>query len=71
MRLRLLAAVLLMVPVIAASAGCPSLSLFSSVHYHDVPDTRQRIELLEQRVSALEAGGARPQSPTILVPASR
>ena len=57
-------------PLIAVSAGCPSLSLFSSVHYHDVPDTRQRLDVLEQRVSAIEAGGARHPSPTILVPAS-
>ncbi len=43
--------------LVVLAAGCPSLSLFSSTHYHEVPETKQRLDSLEKRVTALENGG--------------
>ena len=42
--------------VLLASAGCASLSLFSSTetHYHGTKEIEERLDRLEERVGALD-----------------
>ena len=37
-------------------AGCASLSLFSSQHYHGTPEIEQRLTCLENRMTTVETG---------------
>jgi len=65
MRLRRLTAILAMLGLlIGPSGGCLSLSMLN----REPGDTRQRLDSLEQRVSALEAGGVRHPDQPIVAP---
>lgn len=50
--------------LLASSGGCLSLSMLN----RDNSDTRQRLDSLERRVSALEAGGVQHPGQAIVVP---
>jgi hypothetical protein len=41
--------------LVSLTAGCASLSLFSSNHYHGTPEIENRLDCLERRVGNLEA----------------
>ena len=61
---RPLAVLAMLCPLLAPSAGCLSLSLFN----REVPDTKARLDSLDNRVKALEdAIGSHPP-PTVIAP---
>jgi hypothetical protein len=66
MRHRTAAVLLGLGGLLSLVAGCASLSLFSSNHYHGTPEIEQRLDCLERRVSNLEAAGAGSASPVVV-----
>jgi hypothetical protein len=52
--------------IVFFDAGCASLSLFSSNHYHGTPEIEHRLDCLERRVGSLEAAGGGSANPTVV-----
>jgi hypothetical protein len=52
--------------LVSLVAGCASLSLFSSNHYHGTPEIEHRLDCLERRVGSLEAAGGGSANPTVV-----
>jgi hypothetical protein len=66
MRYRTAAVLLGLGGFVSLGAGCASLSLFSSNHYHGTPEIEHRLDCLEKRVGNLEAGGGGGAGPVVV-----